>query len=260
MSAIHTKRGSPRRLFVVFVTLLMAIGYTLVTVAPAAGVAAVAGDEASYRTALGALSANPNGPHTLELAGDIDLTGSGHPTYSGDQDLTIIGNGFTIDANAAGTSTQRRGLYVTSPEDVTVTLQNVTVREGRGLPGGGVFAVRVEPSATGADLVAVDAAFVKNQAIGDGAGITTSGDVTLLRTTVADNFASDDNGGVGGYNITIVDSTISGNVANDEGGGVFAVGDIELINSTVTDNWAKGSRLGGGGIHARGIVTLIGST
>ena len=75
---------------------------TLPAEAPVAETTLAVGDEASYRAALTALSADATGPHTIDLTADITVDDGTDPTYTGTQPLTIDGHGFTLDA--AGTS------------------------------------------------------------------------------------------------------------------------------------------------------------
>ncbi|MEL7210571.1 MAG: hypothetical protein AAGK32_20450, partial [Actinomycetota bacterium] len=57
-------------------------------------------DEAEYRTALADLSADNSGPHTIVLSADIVIAGSTDPEYTGNQPLTIDGQGqFTLDGS-----------------------------------------------------------------------------------------------------------------------------------------------------------------
>jgi hypothetical protein len=94
-----------------------------------------------------------------------------------------------------------------------------------------------------------------------GGGIANAGTLTLTDSTVSDNTAQVDNGGI--YNLpggtmTVVDSVITGNSAAVGNGGVGNYGvSLALVESTVSGN----SALGGGGIgNYAGTMTLTDST
>ena len=113
-----------------------------------------------------------------------------------------------------------------------LTLNNVTIRNGNTVAGGG--------------------------------GIFVRGDLTLNKSTISDNTFNnsiDLNGGGGIYvaeesNVSINNSTISGNTSSTDGGGIFVNSfgfndsDVSISNSTISNNSANASSGNGGGIFA----------
>ncbi len=235
--------------------------------APAAETTLAVGDEASYRAALTALSADVTGPHTIDLTADITVDDGTDPTYTGTQPLTIDGHDFTLDA--AGTS---RLLVMDSATDAALTLTAVRLVNGSGAgDGGAVQAVSASPvTIVGSELVANRAAgsggalaaaarvditgsiFSENQAAtGDGGAVALAGgEVTTLDSTFAFNRAPAGDGGAIGPGATPSDvgigrTTFVGNVAR-RGGAVYVVDQAGFVNSTIVDNSASVS---GGGVE-----------
>ena len=64
------------------------------------GTSVVVADEAEYRAAVIALSADSNGPHTITLTADIVIDDGTDPVSTGSEDLTIIGNGHVLHGAA----------------------------------------------------------------------------------------------------------------------------------------------------------------
>ncbi len=94
----------------------------------------------------------------------------------------------------------------------------------------------------------------------DGGGIYSNGTLAIARTTMSDNVAANNGGGV--YNrfgvLTVTDCTLSGNVAGADGGAIHDdFGMTAVANSLIAANSAGGS---GGGIFATGTVTVGSST
>ena len=128
-------------------------------------------------------------------------------------------------------------------------LDKLQVRNGKSDDDGGGIHVG------NANLVVRDAAIVGNQALGYGGGISNlnapgTGNVTLIRTTVAGNVTSRFGGGVmvSGENseLAIRNSIVRRNIAFQSGGGVYGER-VTLTNSTFSRNYAEFS---GGGILA----------
>ncbi|MBX3460228.1 MAG: hypothetical protein KF696_09770 [Planctomycetes bacterium] len=212
---------------------------------------------------------------TISLAaGTYTLTGArlDNANASGDLDITrtsgnitIVGAGQTstiIDANLVD-----RVLHITGSSPLTVTLRNLTLRNGltnddglittspSGALGGGIYV------ASDATLVLEDVTIEGCQAIGDdgasslgapgfdaaGGGVYQAGGaLTLLRTIVRDNNAQ---GGRGQSSIVSSGSN-GGNGGNAVGGGIYIdTGSASITASTITNNSASG---GAGGFGADG--------
>ena len=183
---------------------------------------------------------NDNGPGSLRQAlagasdGDtIDATDiSGVITLTTGQllvDKSVIINGaganfLAIDGNASS-----RIFQIGSGE--TVTISDVTIRNGQGNFGGGIF------NGASAALTITNSILGGNVG-GFGGGIFNSGTLTIVSSTVSDNMASE---GAGIYNsgantLTITNSTFSGNVVSETGGACFNLGALQITDSTFSDN------------------------
>jgi CSLREA domain-containing protein len=106
-----------------------------------------------------------------------------------------------------------------------------------------------------------------------GAGLNLSGSVTIRNTTVSGNAATagDFSRGGGLYvrgDVRLIGSTVEENSARMEGGGIANAGTLDILNSTISGNSVSGSLslpLQGGGIHNSetlrlSFVTIAGNT
>ena len=191
----------------------------------------------TYTLAVAGTSENASATGDLDITDDLTITGAGA------QD-TII-DGGAID----GVLDVRSG--------ATVFISGVTLRNGNG-SGGGVG------MSGGDDLTLVDSVVTLNTGT-TGAGIATANTstLTLLRTTVSDNVASGNGGGIHNRGLlTITESTISDNSAlGDHGGGINNASSntsaLVITNSTLSGNSAANL---GGAIHHNGTATLLNTT
>jgi CSLREA domain-containing protein len=104
----------------------------------------------------------------------------------------------------------------------------------------------------------------------DGGGIENRGSLTLDRSTVRNNQASGDGGGISmnsGGPLFIERSTIAGNQAGGsgvggDGGAIYAPGFAisTILNSTISGNEARGPSSQGGGIYLAGELNLNNTT
>ncbi|HET9210037.1 MAG TPA: CSLREA domain-containing protein [Thermoanaerobaculia bacterium] len=181
----------------------------------------VCDSDCSLREAITAANQHPGEDTILLHAGTYTLTASGPASgnlqLQGDTVLMGDGAGRTIiDGGGLG------GIFYI-PGEVTVQIQDVTLRHGR------------SPGAGGA---------IHNQ-----------GDLTLLRTVLSGNSSVAGGAGPGrggaivsdGANpsLTLADSTVANNTAQGAGGGILAGGDLSLTNVTVSGNRSTAG-LGGG--------------
>ena len=99
-----------------------------------------------------------------------------------------------------------------------------------------------------------------------GAGINTSGNLTLSGVAITNNTASNGTFGAGGgiFNtgtLSILDSTISNNSATGlGGGGILNSGAATIVDSTLADNTAVNAFYGGGAILNSGSMTIVSTT
>jgi CSLREA domain-containing protein len=187
--------------------------------------------DCSLREAIDAANTNPGADNVPVPAGTYLLTLGQLVVWD---DVNIAGAGQTttiIDGNA---SDRVFGIEATSG---VVEISGVTIQNGYASNGGGIRDYSW-------DFTLTNSTVSNNAASGNGGGI--SGPfLTLTNSTVSNNAASGNGGGIFGYEPTLTNSTVSGNTAQ-HGGGIFAAY-LEVTNSTVSGNTAGGS---GGGIYA----------
>jgi CSLREA domain-containing protein len=192
-----------------------------------------------FKTAIAGAGEDAN------ATGDFDVTGS----------VTIQGVGAGLTMVDGQQLDRVFDILGGGPSSIEVVLQGLTVRDGKVTGNGGGLRIG------NANLVTRDCAVAGNQASGDGGGVHegfgTTGNVKLVRTTVARNIAGSNGGGLAvlSNSFTVKVSTIRRNLTGDSGGGIYA-STAMLTDSTVSGNTAGGY---GGGINAT-TATLIGST
>ena len=170
------------------------------------------------------------GTYTLTAVDNINNGESGLPAIT--SEITINGNGATIQRSSGVGTPSFRVLYVAGPNAGNLILNRVTIRGGNSLNGGGIFC--------------------------------SAGTVTLAESTVSDNYGQS-GGGVYNLNGTLAvnRSIISNNTSFYYGGGVFNHGNapavMTLTDSIVRDNSTGGYR-GGGIVNVAGQATLTNST
>jgi hypothetical protein len=153
----------------------------------------------------------------------------------------------TVSDNTA-TPSAGGGIYVQDP-DGKAYLTNSTV-SGNSAGQGGGMAVFGSARLTGSTVAGNLARST------GGGGILGSGPSTLVRSTVRDNWAKGDGGGVAG-SATLKASKVVHNQSTGAGGGLFGA-NYSLLRSTVTQNL---SATDGGGIAVSvSELTIVGST
>ena len=164
-----------------------------------------ASDEAEFRAALDEASFDDTRAHTITLDGDIVLDDGTDPFFLNAQDLTIDGDGHTIDAGGLG-----RILVTSGTGDVT--LRQLDLTGGYAVTGGGIYA--------------------------DYTGTLTVVDSTLHGNTSTASMYQDGGGAIfSGGDLTITNSTLTGNTAAFEAAAIWA-GHVEFHHSTVVGNTA----------------------
>ena len=208
----------------------------------------------------------------------ITLGDSRLPSVEAGQDLTIDGeNRIIVRGNhtASGNHTVGGVFY----SEGTLTLSNMTVREGDTATNGGAI------SNAGGTLTLNNVTVADTAAgLGRGGGIYSSGTLTVNDSTISNNFAdygggiynagnatvndstfsgfwqeADQQGG-GIYNatgatLTVTNSTFSGNEASDEGGAIYNAGTLWVNNSTISGNYAFSLRPRGSGTGIANVGT-----
>lgn len=190
----------------------------------------------------------PNATYTLTEVDNTDLSGyqSALPIFY--NDMTIEGNGATIqrDANAPPMS-----LVVIYSN--TLTLNNLVLRgastAGLNGAGGAVFVY-------GGKVNINNSTITGNTADDSGGGLANSGIATITDSTLSDNQARV--GGAISNNGTLIvrNSTLTGN-RSEQGGGIYSRGLLELTNSTLYGNRAES---GGALAIAAGSAVIVNSS
>jgi hypothetical protein len=159
--------------------------------------------------------------------------------YSG---ALTIQNNSTISKNSGGGISNKSG---------TVTIADSTISGNKSFFGGGAFNSGASFDYYGSYIPAGDFSIVnstisKNSAR-RGGGIFNQGILTIENSTISDNKAADDGGGIfnsSNYgdpagDLSIVDTTITENRARDSGGGLFNEGSLNTSNSVISNNRAR---------------------
>ena len=206
----------------------------------------------------------------LGSAATITLTSGQLPTIND-------GAGLTIDGGSADITVSGNHKYQVFNVDFgKLALNNVTVADGGGLRGNGIYnfsgTVTVSNSTLSGNrssgivnlnggTVTVSNSTLSGNSDAEGGGIYTAhGTVTVSNSTLSGNSATSGGGGgihnIGGT-LTVSNSTLSGNSANDgadgafsKGGGIYNNrGTATVSNSTLSGNSAASV---GGGIYSEG--------
>lgn len=205
----------------------------------------------------------------------LSITGQDDQNVSGDLDirssLKIVGMGKekTIIQGAPDFFDQL--IDVRGPvqsEKIEVMVENVTLREGRGIGGGMLIYLNgvVTLSNTsvmsnytsgvwnqGGKLTILQSDIMSNTGATLGGGVRSSGMLTVENSQIAYNIA-DNGGGVGGGGTSHLNNvTVMHNRTDGSGGGLSVKGTI--LNSRIENNIGRS----GGGIAATGGLTLKGS-
>jgi CSLREA domain-containing protein len=192
----------------------------------------------------------------LDIIDSVTITGAGPTTVVDGNAEAVHESVFTVFP-CIGTSTIPPQGQTCANGGIVVTISGTTVRNGRGVDGGGIRNM--------GDLTLQNCVFTGNLAAFNGGGIYNAGVLALTGSIVSNN--SNNDGAGGGISsagaLTIDASTVSGNAARGvfaAGGGIDLLdvsGPVVIRNSTFTNNTARI----GGGIHARANrIDVINST
>jgi len=175
-----------------------------------------------------AQAAIDDGAPLVALAGDLLL----------DATISIVGP-LVVELNGLGFALDGQGnvgcMYVSGP--ATVTLVDITLRDGMAANGGGLYA------GFGASLFLSGVFVVDNVAeLGGGLFLEFSSSVNLVNSTVASNRAADSGGGLllgSSSSAIFVNSTVASNSAIATGGGLkLQTSSVNLESTTVASNKA----------------------
>ena len=191
-----------------------------------------------------------SGADAITFAADytITLVGSQLPVIT--SEITITGNGAAntiLQAHALPNTATYRVLEISAAGNLT--LDGVTVRNGKGFLGGGIL--------NWGTATITASTLNGNTATFDGGGISNFGTATITASTLSGNTAGNYGGGI--YNwgtATITASTLSSNTADYNGGGIYNDGTATITASTLNGNTANF----GGGIYNYGTATITAST
>ncbi len=187
---------------------------------------------ANTDTATGGCPAG-NGDDTIVFTADVTLSANAPAVTS---NIAFSGNNYTLD----GAGSYR--LFYISEAAVTVSVNNLTLKNGSSHLGGAIYA-----SGT---LTISNSSFSDNSAthiygFGYGGAIYASGALTISNSSFSDNFATTHGGAivVDGGSVTISNSTLSNNSASQgRGGAIFqqsASSVLTLSHVTIADNSAR---------------------
>jgi len=198
-----------------------------------------------------------NGIDAVNTGGTVNLAAA---TYNLPGTVTI-GKNLTLNGTAGSTVLDANsGFRVMTVSAGTVTLNGLTLREGRSLSGGGL-AISGGANVTFFNGTITANASTSTSGSGEfGGGILlSSGTLLFNQSTLSNNTArfgaAADNYGT----LTFINSTISGNVASSNGGVYNNPGaTLNVTNSTVANNTTPG--FGGGLDNDGGTLTVTRST
>lgn len=196
-----------------------------------------------------------DGGAILSTAGPVAIVGS---TIAGNQaagdggGVFVDGASLTIDGSAIRDNQAfdyGGGVGIDGELRMTASVVEGNAVTGASAYGGGVYVLSGDTTAR------ISGSFVRDNhadaagSLGGGIYVDT-GSLAVDTTTVADNTAAADGGGIYAYyDTTLTRSTVSGNTAGGRGGGVFSYDpDLVVRDSTITANGAAA----GSGVFAEG--------
>ncbi|MCA9232205.1 MAG: hypothetical protein KDA57_16275 [Planctomycetales bacterium] len=169
---------------------------------------------------------------TLDAGGGLTANpGDGHRLFVIDDGvlgtvLEVTLSGLTITGgDPTSSSLLGQGGAIRNMEHLSV--QEVTLEENSAADGGGIYSV--------GELTVVRSTLADNRATNRGGGIYASGIATLDNSTLSANLALNQGGGIYSSFATfdIVSSTLTLNDANNNGGGIFENSSTIAVNSSI---------------------------
>ncbi|MFM7059414.1 MAG: hypothetical protein ACKO2P_21080 [Planctomycetota bacterium] len=214
---------------------------------------AITGDR-TLRAAIMESNASPGidvvqlgpGVYQLSTAGDFeDAAATGDLDVTGE--LTIRGQGADVTFIDGGFLDR---VFHVHP-GARLTLQNMTIRNGRAFEGGGIY--------NAGTLTLLNVNVICSIAGSQGGGIYNTGTITGNVVSVSQNIAGSRGGAINNLgSITLTSTTLSTNYAGSRGGGLFnePTGTVLLQNVSVINN-ESGSRGGGINSETNAAVTIV---
>jgi hypothetical protein len=199
-----------------------------------------------------------SGLGALVIAKDLTISGPG-PTV-----ITVSGNSVVQDFNiSSGFMVKISGLTIANGYTSgtgggilnagTLTLEGCTVKNNGAQDGAGVYSTG---TLTVTNTITTQSMITFNNATRYGGGIYSSGMLSVLNlSTVSNNMASTNGGGIYNTGTTTIDNSMigNGNTATSGGGIYNAATTYIQHNSIISRNTASGS---GGGIENEGSLTI----
>ena len=213
----------------------------------------------------------PNGPGTIIIEGQITATDAagnfGEITIT--RDLTIKGKAGadtdTLNANRDGTNapTEKHRIFKVA-SGKTLTLENLTLKNGQAESGNGGGAIYAEGALTMKKCkVTGNIAYA-----GNGGGIYAGGALTMTECEVTSNTVDSNDAGGGGIYIhtastttarTMENCTVSHNTAKQgNGGGIYTADKLTITGGSLENNTVGNTSGGnGGGIYVEGSTLTV---
>lgn len=222
-----------------------------------------ASDDCSLRGAILKANLNP-GPDTIQIGIGNFLLDLGLLVI--ESSLTITGAG--VGATVLNAQELSQVFFISGDNSPTVTISDLTIRNGRGFESQSGGGVRVQD---GAHVTILRCEITNNGSLAPGGGLANGGTLIVIESTVRNNQVpyhgiydtggtQHSGGGIAnfeGATLRVIRSTILDNSATRGGGIRNFGGHIEVINSTITGNYAYAR---GGGIMNFGTAWITYST
>jgi predicted outer membrane repeat protein len=149
--------------------------------------------------------------------------------------IAAAASGDTIEFNVTGTISLLSGLVISE----NLTIIGPTAAPGITLNGGGLGNMVVIATFGGTVVNLQNLTIANATTVGDGAGISNSGTLTVINCTFSHNSAAFGGGISNGGTLTVINSTFLGNSASQSGGAIEnADATLTVTNSTFSNNSA----------------------
>lgn len=149
--------------------------------------------------------------------------------------IAAAASGDTIEFNVTGTISLLSGLVISK----NLTIIGPAAAPGITLNGGGLGNMVVIATFGGTTVNLQNLTIANATTVGDGAGISNSGTLTVINCTFSHNSAAFGGGISNGGTLTVINSTFLGNSASQSGGAIEnADATLTVTNSTFSNNSA----------------------